>query len=219
MRTATNRSRRRVLVLTGALVLLGLADWASVAAGQGAVPPVGLMNGMADSVTAAVKADPSLLNASGRVSPRFLDMSEERVMPYIDFSEMTALATGRHWRDATPDQQRQLTSHFRELILSTDGVQLCRLLATPGRYESPAFHTGDDDAEVFFHSADRPQAVQAEYRLELTLAGWKMMDMQLGGTWMVESYKQLFAQQIARVGIDGLIKYLADRNKAISNRP
>jgi len=43
------------------------------------------------------------------------------------------------------------------------------------------------------------------------------MDIQLGGTWLVESYKQVFAQQIARVGIDGLIQYLSDRNRALSN--
>jgi len=219
MSTKTNHSRRRVLVVAGTLILLRLADWARVAEGQGTATPIGLMNTMAASVTAAVKADPNLLNAAGKGSPHFLHMSSERVLPYIDFMRITALATGRFWRDATPDQQKQLTSQFRDLILTTDGVQLCRQLATPGVYESPEFHPGDTNAEVFFHSADRPQTVQAAYRLELLPVGWKIMDMQLGGKWMVESYKQVIAQQIARAGIDGLIKYLADRNKTLLNQP
>jgi len=221
MSTQSHRSRRRVLVLTGALMLLRLANWANLAAGQGTSTPVGLMSGMAAAVTAAVKADPSLLNATGKRSDeatrRFSDMYDVRVLPYIDFMRITALATGRSWRVATLDQQTQLARELRELIVSTDAVQECRQLAAPGLYDSPAFHTGDENAVVYFHPADRPQAVQAEFRVELTPAGWKVMDIQLGGTWLVESYKQVFAQQIARVGIDGLIQYLSDRNRALSN--
>mgnify|MGYP000611993679 CR=1 FL=1 len=38
---------------------------------------------------------------------------EALVLPKFDFTRMTALAVGRGWRDATPDQQKQLTDQFR----------------------------------------------------------------------------------------------------------
>ena len=31
---------------------------------------------------------------------------EARVLPNFDFNRMTALAVGRHWRSATPEQKR-----------------------------------------------------------------------------------------------------------------
>mgnify|MGYP001598360754 FL=1 len=44
---------------------------------------------------------------------------EALVLPKFDFTRMTALAVGRGWRDATPDQQKQLTDQFRMLLVRT----------------------------------------------------------------------------------------------------
>ncbi len=38
---------------------------------------------------------------------------EAKLAPNFDFTHMTALAAGRNWRTATPEQQKQLTDEFR----------------------------------------------------------------------------------------------------------
>ena len=56
--------------------------------------------------------------------------------------------------------------------------------------------------------------IQLDYRLEKTPAGWKIYDINVLGVWLVENYRNSFAQEIGANGIDGLIAKLAERNKA-----
>jgi ABC-type transporter MlaC component len=47
-----------------------------------------------------------------------------------------------------------------------------------------------------------------------TDAGWKIYDINMMGAWMIMVYRQQFAAQLQRGGIDGLIKYIAAHNQA-----
>jgi phospholipid transport system substrate-binding protein len=38
------------------------------------------------------------------------------------------------------------------------------------------------------------------------------------GIWLVENYRNTFAGEVSRGGIDGLIKSLAERNKALESK-
>ncbi len=43
--------------------------------------------------------------------------------------------------------------------------------------------------------------------------------MSVLGAWLVETYKNSFAVEINKGGIDGLIKSLADKNKTLESSP
>ena len=62
--------------------------------------------------------------------------------------------------------------------------------------------------------APHTMAAQLDYRLEKTAAGWKIYDVNVMGVWLVENYRNSFAQEISAKGIDGLIATLAEKNKA-----
>jgi phospholipid transport system substrate-binding protein len=57
------------------------------------------------------------------------------------------------------------------------------------------------------------EPIQLDYRLEKAGDGWKIYDVNVLGVWLVDQYKNSFAQEIAAGGIDGLIAKLAERNK------
>ena len=73
-----------------------------------------------------------------------------------------------------------------------------------------------DDAEVVVRTEIRGKGdpIQLDYRLEKDGAGWKIYDVNVLGVWLVENYRNSFAQEIGANGIDGLIAKLAERNKA-----
>ncbi len=56
--------------------------------------------------------------------------------------------------------------------------------------------------------------IQLDYRLEKTDGGWKIYDVNVLGVWLVQNYRNSFAQEIGNNGVDGLIAKLAERNKA-----
>jgi phospholipid transport system substrate-binding protein len=48
--------------------------------------------------------------------------------------------------------------------------------------------------------------------------GWKIYDVNVLGVWLVENYRNSFAQEISKGGIDGLIAKLSERNKSAASR-
>jgi ABC-type transporter MlaC component len=72
---------------------------------------------------------------------------------------------------------------------------------------------GATDAVVKTLVVNNGDAMNIDYRLNKTSSGWKIYDINMMGAWMIGIYRQQFADQIARGGIDGLIKFLAAHNE------
>ena len=73
-----------------------------------------------------------------------------------------------------------------------------------------------NDIEVVVRTEVRGKGdpIQLDYRLEKTGSTWKIYDVNVLGVWLVENYRNSFAQEIGANGIDGLIAKLAERNKS-----
>jgi phospholipid transport system substrate-binding protein len=87
-------------------------------------------------------------------------------------------------------------------------VQLRPLRANPG----------DKEVVVRTEVRGRGDPIQLDYRLEKTDSAWKIYDVNVLGVWLVENYRNSFAQEIGAGGIDGLIGKLAERNKAAASK-
>lgn len=186
------------------LALLAL----SVSSAQEA--PDALVKRVANEVIAAAKADAAI--QSGDIN-RVMALVDSKVMPSINFERMTAAAVGRHWRVATPAQQKQLQDEFKTLLVRTyanalNEVKNLNLIFRPLRAQP-------QDTEVVVRSNVRlnGETIELNYRLEKTPEGWKIYDFNVLGAWLVETYRTQFAQEISAKGIDGLIATLAQRNK------
>jgi phospholipid transport system substrate-binding protein len=57
------------------------------------------------------------------------------------------------------------------------------------------------------------QPILVDYDMEKSPTGWRVYDLTVEGVSLVTSYRGTFADQIQQIGIDGLIKTLADKNK------
>jgi phospholipid transport system substrate-binding protein len=47
------------------------------------------------------------------------DLIEAKIAPHFDMERMTALAVGRGWRQATPEQKKRLADEFKTLLIRT----------------------------------------------------------------------------------------------------
>ena len=74
-----------------------------------------------------------------------------------------------------------------------------------------------DDNEVVVRTEIRGRATRSSSTTgsrRRRRRGWKIYDVNVLGVWLVENYRNSFAQEIGANGIDGLIAKLAERNKA-----
>ena len=150
---------------------------------------------------------------------RISDLVDSTLMPHVNFERMTALSVGRAWREATPEQKKQLMSEFRILLLRTYSNAFTAVRDQSVRMKP---FRGDASAdEVIVRSEivqPRGEPIQLDYRLEKADKGWKIYDVNVLGVWLVQTYRNQFAQEISAGGIDGLIKSLAEKNKSVASQ-
>ena len=197
-----------------------IAVWLSVAAlafsaaavqAQAMKSPDALIKEVSTDVLDTVKADNTI--RAGDVQ-KVIALVDAKVMPYVDFQRMTASAVGRYWRQATPEQQKRLQDEFKILLVRTYSGALAQV--KDQTVSLKPMRSSPEDTEVVVRSEVRGKGdpIQLDYRLEKTPAGWKIYDVNVLGVWLVENYRNSFAQEIGANGIDGLIAKLAERNKA-----
>jgi phospholipid transport system substrate-binding protein len=175
--------------------------------------PDGLIKTVVSDVMASVKSDPEI--QKGNI-PRIVDLVEKKIVPYTDMRRTTEMAMGPNWKKATPEQQAQLVNEFKNLLIRTYSGALSQLRDQTIQFKP--LRAAADDKEVVVKTVviGRGDPVPLDYRLEKTANGWKVYDMNIMGVWLVEAYRNQFANQISQNGVEGLVKFLQDRNKQLA---
>jgi phospholipid transport system substrate-binding protein len=166
-----------------------------------------------EDVMSAIKADPA---ARAGDPDKINSVVEQKFLPYTDFMRTTRLAVGNAWSKATPDQQKALFEQFQTLMAHTYAVQLAQIRDQNVQFKfqpMAPLPAGATDTVVKTLVVNNGDAMNIDYRLNKTSSGWKIYDINMMGAWMIGIYRQQFADQIARGGIDGLIKFLAAHNE------
>ena len=172
--------------------------------------PDALIKRISQEVLDTAKQDQEIQSGNHQ---RVLDLVEEKILPHVDFPRMTALAAGRFWREATPQQQKELTREFRSLLVYTYSGAISQIKDQKLEFKPLRASPGDTEVEVRSQVVQpRGEPIQLNYRLAKTDSEWKIYDVNVLGAWLVETYKGNFAAEISKGGIDGLIKALSDRN-------
>ena len=177
--------------------------------------PDALIKRVSTDVLDAIKADKSMQAGD---TTKVVALVDAKIMPNVNFQRMTSSATGRAWRSATPDQQKQLQEEFKTLMVRTYSGALSEV--RDQTIVLKPLRAAADDTEVIVRSEVRGRGdpIQLDYRLEKSATGWKIYDLNVLGVWLVETYRAQFAQEINANGIDGLIAKLSERNKRANRR-
>ncbi len=153
---------------------------------------------------------------------RILAVVEEKILPHADFQRATALAVGRHWRNATPEQKQRVVNEFRTLLMYTYAGAMSQIKKGYPLEFLPLRAEPDATEVVVRFQVRRPQRsaepISVSYRLTKSPDGWKIYDVNVLGVWMSENYKNTFSAEINRTGMDGLIQALADKNRQLATR-
>ena len=118
-----------------------------------------------------------------------------------------------------PDQQASLEQEFRTMLLRTYTGALSQVRDQTVQIKPSRAVQDGDEVIVRTEVRGKGDPIQLDYRLEKSpTTGWKIYDVNVLGVWLVENYRNSFAQEITASGIDGLINKLAQRNKTAAAR-
>ncbi|WP_413817062.1 phospholipid-binding protein MlaC [Pusillimonas sp.] len=146
---------------------------------------------------------------------RINQLVDEYVLPYVNLEKTTRLAAGRYWRQASAQQQKDLVEAFKGTLIRTYSGALSKVDEVSALQILPFRGDANADDVVVRSSISQRNGppVGVDYRLEKTPQGWKIYDLNVEGIWLIQNYRNQFAQQINQNGIDGLIEALNRQNR------
>jgi phospholipid transport system substrate-binding protein len=172
--------------------------------------PEALIKKVTEDVLTIVRQDKDIQNGNTK---KAIDLVEVKVLPHFDFQRMTALAMGKDWNKATPEQKKRLSEEFKTLLVRTYSNALTGYRDQMVRYKPSKMQSGDTEVLVrteVLKPGNKPIAL--DYALEKQADGWKVFDVIVTGVSLVTNYRDTFNQEVRANGIDGLIKMLMTKN-------
>ena len=203
-------ARRSLLGLAGlalAAVALGLPRPAHAADES----PDMLVKSVSEDVLAAIRADASLRSGDVR---RIMALVDAKVMPSVNFEVMTRSAVGPQWRAATPEQRTKLQTEFKTLLLRVYSGALTQIKDQTVEVTRTQPVQGSTQVVVQSEVRGKGEPIKLDYRMDKFNEAWKIIDVNVGGIWLVQSYRSQFGQVLSSGGIDALISRLVEQNKA-----
>ena len=195
--------------LARAVSVLCLAGFTAAALAQEA--PDALVKRVQNDVVQTLKVDPKLQAGD---PARLRELIETKMLPNFDFERMTALALGRNWKTATPEQQKQLVDQFRSLLVRTYSGALTKYRDESFEVKPLKLEPNATDTMVrtLINRPPNPP-IQLDYGMARVGNEWKAYDVVVGGVSLVTNYRDEFGEQVRANGIDGLINTLTAKNK------
>jgi ABC-type transporter MlaC component len=199
----------------GFVLLLPIAAVMALPAAQAQSPerasPEVLVQAAVEGLVGTIQANPETRN--GDLS-KITAIVQRQFLPYTDFERTTRLAVGSAWRDATPEQRQQLFEQFQTLLVRSYVLSLAQLREQNIKFRYKPAQAGANAADVVVETRvlNNGDETQIDYRLQRTPSGWKIYDINMMGAWLIEVYRQQFADILAKGGVDGLLRYLSRHN-------
>ena len=201
-----------MLLRAASLAVLFLCLAVGTARAQDVAPDVLVKNVTLEVVDLIAKDND--IRAGSRA--KLIQLIEAKVLPHFNFNAMTALAVGQNWAKATPEQKKRLIDEFKTLLVRTYASALAAYSNQKFDFRPLRAKPTDTDVLVQVRVLQQgAQAVPIDYSMEKTAAGWKVYDVMVGGVSLVANYRTEFGNVVRESGIDGLVKNLSAKNRAL----
>src|SRR5262245_10122034 len=203
-------------ILTTLLAVLAAALPAGAAhAQQKEVPPDVLVKQVTLEVVDLIAKDKEI---RGGNRAKLIGLINDKVIPHFNFTSMAALAMGQSWNKATPDQKKRVTEEFKILLVRTYASALASYSDQKFDFRPLRAKPTDTDVTVNVRVLQPgTQPVPIDYSMEQTPAGGKVYDVVGGGVSLVANYRTEFNNLVRESGVEGLIKNLSAKNRALES--
>lgn len=204
-------------LLTAGLVALSALTLAAVAESASDNDPQQLISDMTRRLLDELHERVEEIKQNENIAYR---ISDELVVPNLDFERITRLVIGKYWRRASDTQKQQLVKELRSLIIRSYVTAMRNYadqIVANGKhisYQPSRYKPGDKRATVrTLIRLQGNQPVNVHYLLYFTEGQWKIYDIRIEGVSLAITYRTSFGAEIQRSGLDGLIAQLEERNR------
>jgi phospholipid transport system substrate-binding protein len=142
-----------------------------------------------------------------------IDLVKRELLPYIDQEGLGRRVLAKEWKNASPEQQKLFVEKFVDLVIKTYAKGLAQYDGQSFLFEETEYGKNNAIARVKSEMKQKDGApVKIDYWLKKPkgLDEWRVVDVSIEGISMATSYRNQFAQQIEKEGLDAVIQKLAN---------
>ncbi len=216
--SATRGGRIHIAALMVVLALWALSSTA-VLAMQPSPDPTAMIKSVIDQ-TIAVFKDRSIPSAARQAKLRAI--AEQ----HFDFAEMARSTVGYHWREFTPEQQKEFVPLFTSFIedVYLDQIQRYSVQRIQKDIKSTNIEftkqqiDGAGDAEVFSTviTSERATPLPVNYRMTIVSGEWKIYDLTVDSISVMGNYRNQFNRVLNQGGYDKLVSIMREKQQALA---
>ncbi len=195
------------VVLAGSLVGGGIGGLTATA---WAGPPTDSIRKSVDEVIRILE-DPAWKKPEKKEERRKL--LEQTIAQRFNFTEMAKRSLGAEWAKRAPEEQKDFAANFQTLLANT---YLGRIEAYSGEKVQYLKELNDGEyAEVYTHVDTGKSVIDISYRLQKNSDDWRVYDVVVEGTSLVQNYREQFKRIIRKDSFAELSKQLRDKSAHI----
>lgn len=195
-------------------IFLIFANFAAIAESVDAEDARELIKSTAEQVITRVVQDRKTLEKN----PDMLyELVNTTIVPHIDFNRMSRWILGKNWRKASLTQKQRFADEFRKLLIRTYSTALVKFSDEEIVYLpiKEAVKKGRVTIKSEVRTPDG-QRFGVDYRMHNKDKSWKVYDISVNGVSLISTYRSSFSTEIRRVGIDGLLSNLTNKNSGLN---
>jgi len=195
------------VVLAGSLIG---GDLGGLTAPAWAGPPTDSIRKSVDEVIRILE-DPAWKKPEKKEERRKL--LEQTIAQRFNFTEMAKRSLGAEWAKRAPEEQKDFAANFQTLLANT---YLGRIEAYSGEKVQYLKELNDGEyAEVYTHVDTGKSVIDISYRLQKNSDDWRVYDVVVEGTSLVQNYREQFKRIIRKDSFAELSKQLRDKSAHI----
>lgn len=185
-------------------------------------PPLARASNATEYLRARIERIYSQLGSAGSAAPPDRQAAARRTMDEIfDWQEMGRRSLGQYWQERTPAERAEFVKLFSSLFQRT---YLSRIeLADRSKFQ----YLGESaDGDVFTVRTvvvtQRGRQIPVDYLARRAGEQWRVHDLSVGGTSLVDNYRAQFTSLVARSSYQDLVqklRELAGKSPGASRKP
>jgi len=146
---------------------------------------------------------------------RIYELVNELVIPHFDFVSISRAVLGLAWKNASEEQQQFFVEQFKMLLVRTYTNALRQYADNEIVYYPEIIGKASDQSVVRTEVRGIPgiNSVPINYRMQMDNGVWKVVDVSVDGISLVSTYRNSFASEIRKNGLDALITRLVEHNR------
>lgn len=136
-----------------------------------------------------------------------VDLINTIVMPIVDDTRMAKLALGKNWKKLDEKQKGRFKVGFKDLLIDAYSAAFLAFDGEEIKYDATRFDDTGKRAIVKSRIMLKGRApVNLDYKMFVTKnQEWLMYDVTVAGVGLIQAYRNVFGQEIKRVGVEQMI--------------